>query len=70
MKVKLANENFKDRYTEQLLLSRGVTNLEAFYNPTEDLLQAPWYLDNIDDGIDLYKNIVEDADNHIGIVVD
>lgn len=70
MKVKLANENFKDRYTERLLLSRGVTNLEAFYNPTKDLLQAPWYLDNIDDGIDLYKNIVEDANNHIGIVVD
>ena len=70
MKVKLVNENFKKDYLNQLLLSRGVTDLNAFYNPSDDLLQDPIYLDNIDKGAELYRNVIGDINAHVGIVVD
>ena len=43
MKCKLVNENFKNDYTNKLLISRGVSSndLEKFYNPTSELLESP-----------------------------
>lgn len=71
MKCKIVNENYKSNYTDKLLVSRGLSpdNLEKFYNPTIDLLQAPAALTNIAQGVNmLLKHIAEPS--NIAIVVD
>ena len=71
MKCKLVNENYKSNYTDELLVSRGLSpnDLEKFYNPTSDLLQEPTALTNIAKGVNmLLKHIAEPT--NIAIVVD
>lgn len=71
MKCKLVNENYKSNYTDELLVSRGLSpnDLEKFYNPTIELLQEPTALTNIANGVNmLLKHISEP--NNIAIVVD
>lgn len=71
MKCKLVNENYKSNYTDELLVSRGLSpnDLEKFYNPTSDLLQEPAALTNIANGANmLLKHIAEPT--NIAIVVD
>lgn len=52
MKIKLANENFKNTdYGAALLMARGIEDVQSFMNPTSDALQDWRDLDNIKDGV-------------------
>ncbi len=71
MKIKLVNENYKNDYTNNLLVSRGLPpeDLEKFYEPTIDLLEDPENLDNIVHGvIELNSDVLNNK--NIMIVVD
>ena len=72
MKTRLVNENFKSDYTANLLRSRGVSDVEKYYEPTADALQDPRDLENIADAAVLLREtlmgghrilIVVDSDN-------
>ena len=72
MKTRLINENFKSDYTANLLRSRGVGDVEKYYEPTADALQDPRDLENITDAAVLLREtlmgghrilIVVDSDN-------
>ena len=69
MNCKLINENFKENYVENLLAARGVKNVKDFFNPTDNYLQEPDDLENIEAGATLYlKNIKKDNSNVLVIV--
>jgi single-stranded-DNA-specific exonuclease len=53
MKCQLVNPNFKKDYLVNILTHRGVTDIEAFLNPTDLYLQEPEYLDNMAAGAQL-----------------
>ena len=55
MKVNLINENFQDHYLINLLKARGVTDIDQFIHPTEDCLNSPSQLDNVDKGVEWLK---------------
>lgn len=69
MKINLINENFTFDYVNNLLKSRGVTNLEGYYNPTQEFLQDPLTLKNIRLAAALYMRVVRE-NGRILIVVD
>ena len=71
MKCKLVNENYRSNYTNELLISRGLSseNLEKFYNPTIELLQEPTALKNIADGVNMLLKHISNFSS-IAIVVD
>lgn len=71
MKCKLVNENYRSNYTNELLISRGLSseNLEKFYNPTIGLLQEPTALKNIADGVNMLLKHISNFSS-IAIVVD
>ena len=69
MKTKLINENFKSDYTANLLRSRGVSDVEAYYEPSADALQDPRDLENIGEAAALLEATL-DRGEHILIVVD
>lgn len=69
MQIKLANENFRDHYVEQLLHARGIVDIDQYLHPTKDLLQDPDDLLNIEAGAQLYMSSVG-PNKHILIVVD
>lgn len=58
MKINLINENFTSQYTENLLKSRGVTEVKDYFEPTEKYLQDPADLKNIRLAAALYTRIV------------
>jgi hypothetical protein len=53
MKCQLTNPNFKKDYLANILTHRGVTDIEAFLNPSPSYLQEPIFLDNIEAGAQL-----------------
>ena len=72
MKTRLVNENFKKDYVGNLLRSRGVADVEAYYEPSAEALQDPRDLENIADAAVLLREtlmgghrilIVVDSDN-------
>lgn len=69
MKCKLANENFRDNYTYNLLKSRGVNDVEDFLNPKDTVLQNPEDFENIKAGADLLLDVIS-KNGKILIVVD
>ena len=69
MKYKLVNENFKNNYGSQLLLSRGVEDVDLFMKPNSDCLQEPDALVNIDLGARLLNSVLT-KNGHILLVVD
>ena len=69
MKTRLVNENFRERYTEQLLMSRGVADVSKYYEPTEEALQSPCDLENIGEAAMLLEEVVKSGEK-ILIVVD
>ena len=69
MKTRLVNENFRERYTEQLLMSRGVANVSKYYEPTEEALQSPCDLENIGEAAMLLEEVIKSGEK-ILIVVD
>lgn len=58
MKYNLVNKNFKENYSRELLKARGVTDFESFFNPSEKLLQSPFDLDNISEGIQFIQDTI------------
>ena len=69
MRTRLVNENFKDKYVDQLLQSRGVVDVNKYYTPTADCLQSPRNLENVEAGAKLLKEVL-DANGRILLVVD
>ena len=69
MKTRLVNENFKERYTEQLLMSRGIADVSKYYEPTEEALQSPCDLENIGEAAMLLEEVIKSGEK-ILIVVD
>ena len=69
MKTRLINENFKSNYVGNLLRSRGIEDVEKYYEPTADCLQDPHYLENIDEAAALLLQAL-DCNERILIVVD
>ena len=69
MKTKLVNDNFKSDYVDNLLRSRGIENVEKYYEPTADALQDPHFLENIDEAAALLIQTL-DCNERILIVVD
>ena len=67
MKCKLINENFQSDYVKNLLLARGVEDLEKFLDNTEENLNNPINFDNIFEGV---KLLMQSKDTNILIVVD
>ena len=53
MKCNLVNPNFKENYLKNILLHRGVNDIEAFMNPDPKYLQSPRDLENIYEGAQL-----------------
>ena len=71
MQVKLVNENFKTNYIDNLLLSRGIKNLENFKNPTYDDIESWGKLSNIEQAIAIFREIVDIKEQvNIGTIVD
>ena len=69
MKTRLVNENFKENYTASLLKSRGIEDVERYYNPDAAALQSPCDLENIDEAAVLLRETLMGG-HHILIVVD
>jgi single-stranded-DNA-specific exonuclease len=69
MKTRLINENFRSDYVGNLLRSRGVSDVEAYYEPSADALQDPRDLENIAEAASLLRAAL-DCEERILIVVD
>ena len=70
MKANLVNENFTQNYLKNLLITRGVTDIENFLNPTQQNLNDPTLLDNIVDGAALLTKIIQKENSKILLIVD
>ena len=69
MRINLINENFKDDYINNLLRARGVTDLDAYFNPDVKYLQSPTAFKNMLLAAGLYGRVVN-SNGRILIVVD
>lgn len=69
MKVNLINNNFKEDYLNNLLRSRGVEDIDDFFNPSPNNLQNPLNLKNIPLGANLYLRVVMNG-GRVLLVVD
>ena len=69
MRINLINENFKDDYINNLLRARGVTDLDAYFNPDVKYLQSPSAFKNMLLAAGLYGRVVN-SNGRILIVVD
>ena len=58
MNIKLVNENFKQDYLKNLLISRGITDIDGYINPTEKYLSSPENLDNCKKGAAFLLNFL------------
>lgn len=71
MQVKLVNENFKTNYINNLLLSRGIKNLEKFKNPTYSDIESWSHLSNMERAVTIFRGIVDEKEKiNMGTVVD
>ena len=68
MKVRLKNEPIKSNYVNELLISRGVKDVNKFLHPTFECVQSCYDLDNICKGVDLIADLAPDA--QVGLIVD
>lgn len=74
MKCKLVNKDIRNNYTIELLKERGLTTDEIKYFlevPSDDYLQNPKWLDNMDKAAALFDEIIKlGANERILVVVD
>lgn len=70
MKVNLVNENFQENYLANLLKARGVTNVEEYIHPTDQNLNDPSLLDNINIGAIWLEETLNKENSSILLVVD
>lgn len=69
MKTRLVNENFKSDYVGQLLKSRGIEDIDEYYEPSAKCLQSPNDLENIERGALLLEKVIRLGEK-ILIIVD
>ena len=69
MKTKLVNPNFKEKYVLNLLRARGIHDPDEYIEPTEECLQTPSDLENIERAEKLLKKIIKSRQK-ILIIVD
>ena len=69
MRINLVNENFSSNYVENLLKARGVSDLDAYFNPNVKYLQSPSAFKNMLLAAGLYGRVVN-SNGRILIVVD
>lgn len=69
MKCRLVNPDLNSPYLENLLRERGVEDVKEYIKPTQNYLNDPAKLDNIEKGAELYLNVIKHNGN-ILIVVD
>ena len=69
MKVRLVNPDIRKNYVDELLKSRGVQEIGAYYSPTKDSLQSPRDLENIEFGAQMVEAAIR-SEKRILIVVD
>lgn len=69
MRINLINENFSSNYVENLLKARGVSDLDAYFNPSAKYLQSPTAFKNMLLAAGLYSRVVNN-NGRILIVVD
>lgn len=71
MQVKLVNENFKADYVDNLLLSRGIKELENFKNPTYNDIESWSKLSNIERAVAIFREIVDIKEKiNVGTIID
>ena len=59
MKTRLVNPNFKEKYVLNLLRARGIHDPDEYIEPTEECLQTPSDLENIERAEKLLKKIIK-----------
>lgn len=69
MKYRLVNPELNSPYLENLLRERGVEDVKEYIKPTQNYLNDPAKLDNIEKGAELYLDVVK-RNGNILIVVD
>lgn len=69
MKTRLVNPNFKEKYVLNLLRARGIHDPDEYIEPTEECLQTPSDLENIERAEKLLKKIIKSRQK-ILIIVD
>ena len=69
MKVRLVNPDIRKNYVDELLKSRGVQEIGAYYSPTKDSLQSPRDLENVEFGAKMLETAIQSG-KRILIVVD
>lgn len=69
MKVRLVNSDIRKNYVDELLKSRGVQEIGAYYSPTKDSLQNPRDLENVELGAKMLEMAIQSG-KRILIVVD
>lgn len=69
MKVRLVNPDIRKNYVDELLKSRGVQEIGAYYFPTKDSLQNPRDLENVELGAKMLETAIQSG-KRILIVVD
>lgn len=69
MKYRLVNPELDSPYLENLLRGRGVEDVKEYIKPTQNYLNDPAKLDNIEKGAELYLNVIK-RNGNILIVVD
>lgn len=69
MKYRLVNPELNSPYLENLLKERGVEDVKEYIKPTQNYLNDPAKLDNIEKGAELYLDVVK-RNGNILIVVD
>lgn len=69
MKYRLVNKEITKNYLYELLKERGVEDINAFLNPTDEYIQEPNNLDNLKAGWELVVNTIKD-NKTILLVVD
>ena len=70
MKYTLVNSEIQKDFVKSLLTIRGIKDVEAFLNPTKDVLQDPENLENIEQGAKLLLSILQLEKPLISIVTD
>lgn len=69
MKVRLVNPDIRKNYVDELLKSRGVQEIGAYYSPTKNSLQSPRDLENVELGAKMLEMAIQ-LGKRILIVID
>ena len=70
MKYRLTNENFVDNYGENILRARGIEDVKSFLNPTINNKQCAYQLEEIIEGSNIVKSVLELENPRILMIVD